>query len=435
MKMTVYRGTHEIGGNCVEVVSDRARIVIDVGMPLVTAEGEPFNPAALRGKSAGELLESGTLPRVPGLFDTDAAAPDAILLSHAHADHFGLIQYSQPTIPVHLSRGTSKMLLAGSIFAGQSGLKRERERLFRADVPIEVGDLRITAYPVDHSAFDSHAFLIEGNGKRVLYSGDLRLHGRKPGMARRLIAAVTKVPVDLMLMEGTHFSPGRQRGLTEHELEGKVVGHVQGSPGLVLAAFSPLHVDRLVTMYRAARQTGRLFVVDPYAAFVMHLVASQARIPRPTAEAGIRVCFNRHFDETCDRRGLKKIRSLFSGNLVEQAAILAEPHRYVMTFRPSMLDWDFGGEIPNGATCLYSFWSGYLNHPSWVRVRQCVESASGQFVEAHTSGHIFADDIIDFVQAINPLKIVPIHTFEPERFRAAFPNAVTLQDGEPMQVE
>ena len=307
--------------------------------------------------------------------------------------------------------------------------------MFRAEVPIEVGDLRITAFPVDHSAFDSHAFLIEDNGRRVLYSGDLRLHGRKPGMARRLIEAVTKEPVNLMLMEGTHFSPGRQRGLTERELEDEVVGHVQGSPGLVLAAFSPLHVDRLVTMYRAAKRTGRLFVVDPYAAFVMHLVASQAKIPRPTKEAGIRVCFNRHFEETCDRRGLKKVRGLFSDNQVAQAAILAEPQRYMMTFRPSMLDWDFGGGVPNGATCLYSFWSGYLDHPSWVRVRRCVESAGGQFIEAHTSGHIFADDIIDFVEAIKPRRIVPIHTFEPERFRAVFPTAVTLQDGEPIQVE
>ena len=37
----------------------------------------------------------------------------------------------------------------------------------------------------------------------MLYSGDLRLHGRKPGMAKQLIEAASKSPIDVMLMEGT----------------------------------------------------------------------------------------------------------------------------------------------------------------------------------------------------------------------------------------
>ena len=68
------------------------------------------------------------------------------------------------------------------------------------------------------------AFLIEADGKTLLYSGDLRLHGRKPGMARRLIEAVSRRHVDVLLMEGTHMGSGRERGVTEHELEEQVLG-------------------------------------------------------------------------------------------------------------------------------------------------------------------------------------------------------------------
>jgi hypothetical protein len=178
--------------------------------------------------------------------------------------------------------------------------------------PLQVGDFRITAYPVDHSAFDSMAFLIEAEGKTLLYSGDLRLHGRKPGMARRLIEALSGRRVDLLLMEGTHVGSGRERGVTEHELEDLILCQLQESQGLVLASFSPLHVDRLVTFYKAARRGGRTFVVDPYGAFVMHLVSGQCRIPRPTQAAGIRVYHNAYFEASYQRRNLGKIHRLFA---------------------------------------------------------------------------------------------------------------------------
>lgn len=56
--------------------------------------------------------------------------------------------------------------------------------------------------------------------------------------------------------------------------------------------------------------------------------------------------------------------------------------------------------------------------------------AGGQFIEAHTSGHIFADDIVAFVRAVDPARVVPIHTFAPEQFREHFANAMILEDGQ-----
>ena len=34
MTLTIHRGTHEIGGSCVEICSDKTKILIDLGMPL-----------------------------------------------------------------------------------------------------------------------------------------------------------------------------------------------------------------------------------------------------------------------------------------------------------------------------------------------------------------------------------------------------------------
>jgi len=35
MRLTIHRGTHEIGGSSVELATAKTRIVIDVGMPIV----------------------------------------------------------------------------------------------------------------------------------------------------------------------------------------------------------------------------------------------------------------------------------------------------------------------------------------------------------------------------------------------------------------
>jgi ribonuclease J len=39
MKIIIHRGTHEIGGSCVEIQSKKSRILIDIGTPLVKKDG------------------------------------------------------------------------------------------------------------------------------------------------------------------------------------------------------------------------------------------------------------------------------------------------------------------------------------------------------------------------------------------------------------
>ncbi len=43
MKIIIHRGTHEIGGSCVEIRSKKSRILIDIGMPLVKENGDRFD--------------------------------------------------------------------------------------------------------------------------------------------------------------------------------------------------------------------------------------------------------------------------------------------------------------------------------------------------------------------------------------------------------
>ena len=95
-----------------------------------------------------------------------------------------------------------------------------------------------------------------------------------------------------------------------------------------------------------------------------------------------------------------------------------------------MADSDFGGTLPNAARCLYSRWTGYLEQPEWKSTKAKLEDLGGDLIEVHTSGHIYADDIINFVGQINAKAVIPIHTFEAERFASLISNVELLNDRE-----
>lgn len=434
MQITIHRGTHEIGGNCIEIGTKNSRIILDVGMPLFKSDGEPHDTAILKRKSKQELLDSGILPKVPGLF-IYGTQPDAILLSHAHEDHTGLIRHSDAAIPIYTSKGTSKMMKAGEKFALQPSLPRERHREIESDKPIQIADFTVTAYSVDHSIYGSQAFLIEAEGSTVLYSGDLRMHGRKPGMHRSLIEAVSGRNIDVLLMEGTQIQHPDHRGQNEYELEEEISGLINTAPRLVFASFSPQHVDRLVGFLRATKKAGKTFVADAYTAFVMHLIASETPVPRPEQADWIKVFFPLYFEESFRKKRLEEFYFLMTRARIGMEELRANPSRYVMLFRPSMLDSDFAGNLPAGSRCLYSRWSGYLEQPEWQMTKAKLVESGGDLIEVHTSGHIYADDIVTLTNQINAKTVIPIHTFGREQFQQRISRVHLLTDGETLEIQ
>jgi ribonuclease J len=240
-------------------------------------------------------------------------------------------------------------------------LPRDRQKALVPGKPRRIGDFLVTAYLVDHSSYGSMAFLIEAEGKRIVYSGDLRLHGRKPGMAIVLLKAIRKAPLDLLIMEGTSLSRGQEPGLSEPDVETLLVNLLKQTPGLALAMFSPQNVDRLVSYYRAAVRSGRTLVLDPYGAFILHLIRSECKVPDPFQAGYIRIFLAQSFLRSMAARRLQKLVPRMKRVEISRAEILAAPGNFLMIFREWMYERMFERKLPPGSRFFYSYWPGYLD--------------------------------------------------------------------------
>ena len=114
MTAVIHRGTREIGGTVIELRGGNTRLLLDMGYPLFL-NGKPIGDR-LAQLPPEELLRLGVLPPIEGLYAWDLPGIDGILISHAHLDHYGLLQYVHPDIPVYVSTGTKALLYRDSAY-------------------------------------------------------------------------------------------------------------------------------------------------------------------------------------------------------------------------------------------------------------------------------------------------------------------------------
>ena len=437
MRFTIHRGSHEIGGSCVEFESNDSRIVIDIGMPLVRRDGSRFNINDYDDVPKQELTSKGILPNIKGIYAWDIGSKpiDGLLISHPHADHYGLYRYLSADITVYLGEATHELIRISSLFGRQYHDQRREignARYFSKNKSFACGNFTITPYIMDHSGFDSYAFLIEADGKKVIYSGDFRHHGRKKYALPRFIKSVSKLP-DAMLLEGTML--GRESGqvLTEDDITDKTIEISKDAPGMILLYLSAQNIDRLVSFYKAALSTNKLFVIDVYTAYILLSLKRFGKLPYPsTIYRNVRIFFGGNYlDKLPNEEKEQFIKDMKSYKITSEE-IMAKPEKVMMIIRGSMINSLRKLRCLEKALLIYSMWEGYLKEKSMEKILEFIDTYKIQRHNIHTSGHASVDTLKYVVESIKPETLVPIHTFHPEQYKIlAHNNIVQLSDGEP----
>ena len=402
MKIKVIRGQNQIGGSIIEISTQKTAIILDIGIRL----------------DEGPEIE---IPEIEGLF-SGTRGYDAVLISHYHMDHAGLLNYMVDSIPVYMGENAYKLMKVAAEYQGKE--IKHTPIFYKEEEVLCIGDIKITPYLCDHSSFDSYMFFIEGDGKKVLYTGDYRNNGRLS-----FEDLVNKLPeVDALITEGTTLSRDvTEENIQEETLEKIGIKAIENIKGPVFVMYSPMNTDRTITLYNIAKSSNRTFLQELYVADVSSVIGDH--IPNPTNNDGIRVFLFRSSDKNYNKL-------LGYGNKKIGKKGIVKKH-FIMTVRASMLSYlkKLSEEMDfNGGLLFYSMWKGYQENESVKALLDFMKDKGVKIHILHTSGHADSEGIDKVITKTKPFKIIPVHTENSEWFNRYEPEIDVIISAEYIEV-
>lgn len=419
-----------------------------------------------------------------------------VLLSHAHVDHSGYISYLDPEIPIYTGLTTACIAKAMQDTAA-GGMEREtcyitpraikddllastnyhqvphlgrpyriiedREigiptEKFWATPPgtrnlegvaltscggqeVKIGNLLVKRWPVDHSIPGAAAFGVCTPEGWVIYTGDLRLHGRHAEHTRAFIREAARLEPLVLISEGTH--PATTVPVTEEEVYAHAAQAVSRANGLVVADFGPRNVERLLSFLQVARDAGRRLAVtlkDAYLLEVLH-AAGEPAVPDPFTEESLAL-----YVEAKGTRSLweKGLLARYQERCPERVISAGHVNRAQGDFVLCFSYYDIHELIdiqPRGGTYIYSSSEAFNEemHVDLDRLRRWIRlfdlqlvgdpgdrEGQGREPGFHASGHIHGPGLVKMVEAIKPKVLIPVHSEERAFFEQQFGGKVTL---------
>jgi len=391
MKFNVLKGLNEIGGNCIEVFTQKTRLLFDYGTPL-SLDSKP-----------------------PNLSNTKY---DALILSHSHQDHYGMVESLLQEIPVYSTKLMVDLINAAKLFSKNKLLKRNFH-FFKPFIAFKIGDITITPFLNDHSSSESFSFRIDGEGSSIFYTGDLRSHGRKG----KLFSHILKNPpkkIDTLIIEGTNVNSEKEHFVTEKKLEDELYTNFKSSTSVNFVICSSQNLDRVITTYKACKRSRKTFVIDIYTAWILEIHKSVSNnIPQISWE-DVKVLSREYVGskyypivkENPDTFGTWTKQLYEPENCILIKDIAKNPSKYVLKISDSLIE-SVIKKLNLKPNVIYSMWEGYMNKTfnerSFKRFKT-IRDLAARFEVIHTSGHISKSDITRLMQAIDPKELVPIHT-------------------------
>jgi ribonuclease J len=425
---------------------------------------------------------------------------DAVLLSHAHVDHSGDIGFLRREIPVATSAMTA-VIVKASQDSSRSELGREPAYLSERNLTdrrgakvlrragntsygrdffildsepsddmaefwgflptyematnkaragkLEPGSLTkglesisCSMLPVDHSIKGAGAFIVDTPNGKVVYTGDIRAHGKTEGDTRDFIERARSEHPYVMIVEGTRVRDDSCGTGTHHsdaaekDVRGTARSILDGTRDkLVIADFGPRNIERLETFLDLANEARRTLVIttkDAYLLHAMHTVDSSVPVPGD----GMRIYDSPKSTDFKFEEWIIQIQ--YPETLVRPDEIGTSPGDFLLSF--SFFDVKHLIDIkPEGGHYIYSsseahneeqeidfrrlgawlhrfglkshgFTVDFEGHPTFT----CEQGP------LHASGHASKEGIRDMIRAVEPEIVIPVHTQHPSWFEETF---------------
>lgn len=459
--LTFYGGVDEIGGNKILLEDKDTRVFLDFGKGFSRREKyfeEYLNPRQANGIM--DFITMGLVPDIEGVYRDDlmerAGRPsrepdiDAVLLTHAHADHADYISFLHEKIPVYMGNTCHLLLKAiqersSSDFEkeilefkrlgskrGDPKIKRKIET-FRSGQKFKIGSLEVHPIHVDHSVPGAYGFIIYTSEGPVVYTGDIRLHGTKPQMTEEFVREAKAAKPIALICEGTRIKdpPTKESEQMVYDESRKLISKTDR---LLFADFNFKDVDRVRTFYNAAKESGRKLVIKIKDCYYLKYLSQDPALNIPNFDDEDIVIYQpKQRSGTYDESDYYGEDRIFSGlpNVKIAAEIAAEPHKHLCALGYFSFNALIDMKPSPGTIYIHSASEPYNEEQiiSQKRVDNWLEKFSMDKYQIHCSGHARGEDLLEVVKEIDANMLFPIHTEHPTEFVRATNKILIVKEG------
>lgn len=396
----------QIGG-CVTLIStDTTKICIDFGENL---PGSKYKEALeVEGLTSGEVQY------------------DAVFFTHYHGDHIGRFNKILPGIPLYMSQICRYALLNiyHALAKHDARYKKQieiledktRNHVLWPQQTVQVGDIKVTPYTIDHSAEAAMMFLIETPDKRILHMGDFRTHGFMGEKLKKLLLhyvlglGLRSNPVDILNTEGTNMTREEGELLTEDELLTQACALMREHK-LVLCICSSTNFIRLRNFYRAVRAAHKVVLasrymleqVKSYYQYKLDLYSylNDSKQDRQLRLPGMySLLLDKEVLQDKLAYKLQEIKLRERGALIFLSGTQAAEKLQRLVAQYSDLQ----------PLVIYSQWSGYIKDKKaeYYNAELAEACAACNTVQLHTSGHASKEVVEEIIRLVNPREYVAI---------------------------
>ena len=464
VSITCYGGVGEIGGNKILVEQNKTRLFLDFGMSF-NKNGYYYSEFLQPRKCGGlkDFFELDLIPDLKGIYRLDylnhmgkkpeKRSVDAVLLSHAHADHAQYIHFLRKDIPIYGTPASKRILQVleetgvdqfgellttcdaftfyttknqtmGRVSKRQKDhIKKRRFHEMHENKPVTIGDFTVEMIPVDHSLPGACGFLLKTKDQTIAYTGDIRFHGYHKELSKHFVEKVSHENIDCLICEGTRIK--KKTKDSEQGVQQILSDYISKAPGLVFVEHPIRDLDRSLTIYQSANENNRTFLVTLKLAYLLNAFGADA--PFTLDDVSLLIPRKSWGLITQDDMSLDQVKRDYARwerefidhhHAITYKELQKNPEKYVV----SMNMWEIKQLIdiqPKQAIWIKSSCEPF-NEEMEIdeeRKRHWLDHFNIKEYSAHASGHASGLELTDLIKQIQPKTLIPIHTQHPTYFK------------------
>ena len=446
VELTFYGGINEIGGNKVLLEDRGTKVFLDFGTSF-SKERLYFEFPELSPANIDDLFKTKVIPKFYNFYRFSKGKPfvDAILISHAHVDHYGYIPLVREEIPICTGRYSRDLIKIRNKTYNQTWDRKVEHLEF---IELKTGkskmikDIIVNPFAVDHSVPGAHAFIIHTSVGTIVYASDFRLSGFMKGLTETFVEQLKKEHIKCMICEGTNLSKepreaDKHKLPTEGDVERKTDYIVDKTDDLIIYDGSYVDLDRVRTVANVTNKHGRKLLIESRLAYILLETEKTGLIGNLPGKGDFLIYLNR-----LKQKGTEEYTEVFGEGRIN--------HEKIMINNPDLSDdlfiWGSDGRdkilknpeeyllyTTNGismmmqlkpvdkgilGTYIYGKAEPYSEEEAFTyeRLKNWIKLCGLKMSFAHTSGHCSSEQLSEILKEICPELLIPIHSEFPSLF-------------------